>query len=95
MTPIGFLILLLVAAVAGLLGQALAGFSLGGLFTSIVVGFVGAFIGTWLAREFNLPFFFTVNVEGQNFPIVWAVLGGAIFTAVIGLLQGGRRRRRY
>ena len=49
------LILLAVAAVCGFLGQALAGYSRGGLIVAIVLGFVGALIGMWLARQLNLP----------------------------------------
>ena len=51
MTLIGFLVLLVVAAIAGGLGQAIAGYSLGGCLVSSLVGFIGAFIGLWLARE--------------------------------------------
>ncbi len=85
-----FLLLLLIAAVAGTLGQALAGYSLGGCVTSIIVGFVGAFIGTWLAREFGLPFFLTITVGGEAFPLVWAIIGSAILSAVLGLLIRAR-----
>ena len=42
MSLVGFLILLLIAAVAGALGQALAGYSVGGCLASILIGFVGA-----------------------------------------------------
>jgi uncharacterized membrane protein YeaQ/YmgE (transglycosylase-associated protein family) len=91
MTLGGFIVLLIIAAVAGALGQALAGYSLGGCLMSIVVGFVGAFIGLWLARTLSLPTFLTINVQGEPFPIIWSVIGGALFTAVIGLLT----RRRY
>jgi uncharacterized membrane protein YeaQ/YmgE (transglycosylase-associated protein family) len=90
MTLTGFLLLLLIAAIAGALGQALAGYSLGGCVMSIIVGFVGAFIGSWLAREFGLPFFLTISVGGESFPLVWAIIGSAILSAVLGLLIRGR-----
>ncbi len=48
MTLLGFIILLIIAAIAGSLGQALAGYSLGGCLVSSVVGFIGAFVGLWL-----------------------------------------------
>jgi uncharacterized membrane protein YeaQ/YmgE (transglycosylase-associated protein family) len=91
MTLVGFIILLLIAAIAGSLGQALAGYSLGGCLVSIVVGFIGAFVGLWLARQLGLPEFLPVSIEGETFPIVWAIIGSAIFSAIIGLLT----RRRY
>ena len=90
MTIVGFLILLLIAAVAGALGQSLAGYSVGGCIGSIVVGFVGAWLGLWLARQLGLPEFFTVVVDGQSFPIVWAIIGSALLSFIFGLF--GRRR---
>jgi uncharacterized membrane protein YeaQ/YmgE (transglycosylase-associated protein family) len=91
MSLIGLLILLIIAAIAGSIGQALAGYSLGGCLVSIVVGFIGAFLGMWLAQSLNLPELFTINVEGQPFPLVWSIIGSAILTLIIGLLT----RRRY
>ena len=55
MSLIGLLILLVIAAIAGSLGQALSGYSVGGCLMSIVVGFIGAFLGLWFARTLNLP----------------------------------------
>ena len=90
MTLIGFLTLLVIAAVAGALGQALAGYSIGGCLASVIIGFVGAWLGVWLAGQFGLPDFFTIVVDGQPFPVVWAVIGAAILSFIFGLL--GRRR---
>ena len=87
MTLIGFLILLLIAAICGSVGQALAGYSLGGCLVSIIVGFIGAYIGIWLAGKFGLPEFFTISIEGKTFPVVWAVIGSAIFTFIAALLR--------
>ena len=87
MTLIGFLVLLLIAAICGSIGQALAGYDLGGCLVSIVVGFIGAYIGLWIAGKFNLPQIFTITIEGQPFPIVWAVIGSAIFTFIVVFFQ--------
>jgi uncharacterized membrane protein YeaQ/YmgE (transglycosylase-associated protein family) len=91
MTWLGLFVLLLVAAIAGSLGQALAGYSLGGCLMSIVVGFIGAFLGLWLARALGLPEPFPITVQGETFPLLWAIIGSALFSAVLGLLT----RRRY
>jgi uncharacterized membrane protein YeaQ/YmgE (transglycosylase-associated protein family) len=94
MTVFGFLILLLIAAICGGIGQSLAGYDLGGCLVSIIVGFIGAYIGLWVAGKMGLPDFFTINVEGKPFPVIWAVIGSAIFTFVVALLRrvftGGR-----
>jgi uncharacterized membrane protein YeaQ/YmgE (transglycosylase-associated protein family) len=87
MTLIGFLILLLIAAVCGGIGQSLAGYDLGGCLVSIVVGFIGAYIGLWIAGKMGLPDFFTINVDGKPFPIIWAIIGSAVFTFIIALLR--------
>ncbi|MGH2520981.1 MAG: hypothetical protein ACRDH2_00625 [Anaerolineales bacterium] len=86
MSLVGFLVLLLVAAIAGGLGQALGGFSRGGCLVSIVFGFVGAYLGLWLAQQFNLPTIFVLNIDGQPFPVVWAIVGAALVAAVLSLL---------
>jgi uncharacterized membrane protein YeaQ/YmgE (transglycosylase-associated protein family) len=90
MNIVQFLLLLLVAAICGAIGQALAGYSLGGCLVSAVVGLLGAFLGAWLARELQLPEILTVQVGGENFPIVWSIVGSAILALGIGLLS--RRR---
>ncbi len=90
MSPIGFLVLLVVAAICGALGQAIAGYSVGGCLISIVVGFVGAYLGVWLAQQFGLPELFVVNVDGQPFPIVWSVLGSAVLAAIVGFISRPR-----
>ena|SRR6476661_7576739 len=93
MTLFGFLVLLLIAAICGSIGQALAGYDLGGCLVSIVVGFIGAYLGTWVAAKFGLPRIFEITIDGRPFPVVWAVIGSALFTAVVALLRraiGGR-----
>ena len=87
MTLIGFLVLLLIAAICGAIGQSLAGYNLGGCLMSIIVGFIGAYIGLWIAGKFGLPQFFTISVQGQPFPVVWAVIGSAIFTLLVALIR--------
>lgn len=91
MTLIDFLILLLVAGLCGSLGQAISGFSRGGCLVSIALGFIGAIIGMWLASALKLPELFTVNIGGRPFPIIWSIIGSAIFVAIISLLTRGRR----
>lgn len=90
MSLLGFAALVLIAAVAGAIGQAIAGYSIGGCALSAIIGFVGAWLGTWFARELGLPLFFSINIDGEAFPFVWAVIGSTILTVILGLLT--RRR---
>lgn len=87
MTLIGFLVLLAIAAICGSIGQSLAGYSLGGCLVSIIVGFIGAYIGIWIAGKMGFPEFFTINIEGKPFPIIWAIIGSALFTLVMALIR--------
>jgi uncharacterized membrane protein YeaQ/YmgE (transglycosylase-associated protein family) len=93
MTVLELLILLVIAAICGAIGQAIAGYSLGGMVITTVVGFIGALLGTWMARAVGLPELLMVNIGGQPFPIVWAIIGSAVFTAIIALFT--RRPRGY
>jgi len=87
MTLIGFLVLLAIAAICGAIGQSLAGYDLGGCLVSIIVGFIGAYLGMWLAGKMGLPEFFTINIEGKPFPIIWSVIGSALFTLIVALVR--------
>lgn len=87
MTITGFLLLLLVAALCGAAGQALAGYSAGGCLVSIVIGFVGAYLGMLLAAKLGLPEFLPVTIQGETFPVVWSVLGSALLALLFGLLS--------
>ena len=91
MSLMGLLILLVIAAVAGSLGQALSGYSVGGCLMSIVVGFIGAFLGLWFAKTLSLPEPLPITIQGETFPLIWAIIGSALFCAVLGFLS--RRRR--
>lgn len=88
MGPLEILVLLLIAAICGAIGQMIAGYSPGGLLVSLALGFIGALFGTFLARAMGLPEPFTMQVGDQPFPILWSIIGGALFTAVLGLISG-------
>lgn len=90
MTLGGILLLLLIAAVCGGIAQALVGYSRGGCIVSIVIGFIGALIGYWLSDALNLPLLFNITIQGQNFPVLWSIIGGVIFVAVLNLISGRR-----
>ena len=90
MTLLDLLLLLLIAGICGALGQAIAGYSRGGCLVSIALGFVGALLGLWLARLMQLPELFPVRIGTTSFPIIWSIVGSALFVAVLALIT--RRR---
>jgi uncharacterized membrane protein YeaQ/YmgE (transglycosylase-associated protein family) len=81
------LILLVIAAVCGAIGQAIAGSVRGGLIVSIVLGFIGALFGPWVAGLLKLPEPFMVTVGGHPFPVLWSIIGAALFVAIIHLVS--------
>ncbi len=91
MSLLELLFLLVIAGICGSIAQSIAGFSRGGCLVSIITGFIGALIGTWLARKFNLPDFFVVNIGGKNFPVIWSIIGAVLFAAVLNLLSSGKK----
>jgi uncharacterized membrane protein YeaQ/YmgE (transglycosylase-associated protein family) len=91
MTLLEFLLLLLIAGICGSLGQAITGFTRGGCLVSVALGFIGALVGTWMARGLGLPELLAVQVGGQAFPIVWSIIGAAVVVLVVGLLTGRAR----
>jgi uncharacterized membrane protein YeaQ/YmgE (transglycosylase-associated protein family) len=81
---------MIVAGICGALGQAISGYSRGGCLVSIALGFIGALIGVALARFLNLPELLPIQFSTTTFPVIWSIIGAAIFLAVLGLLT--RRR---
>jgi uncharacterized membrane protein YeaQ/YmgE (transglycosylase-associated protein family) len=85
LTLLDLLILLLIAGICGAIGQAISGYSRGGILVSIALGFIGALLGMWIARATNLPEPFEVRVGDTTFPVIWSIIGSALFVAVLGL----------
>jgi uncharacterized membrane protein YeaQ/YmgE (transglycosylase-associated protein family) len=90
MTLLELIVLLIIAGLAGSIGQAIAGYTRGGCLVSIAVGFIGAIIGVWLARNLGLPTLFVMDVGGTDFPVLWSIMGSALFVAVVSLFARGR-----
>jgi uncharacterized membrane protein YeaQ/YmgE (transglycosylase-associated protein family) len=82
MTVLEFVVYLVIAGVCGAIARAFAGGTGGGFVISILLGFLGAFVGTWLARVFSLPALVIVAIGGHPFPIVWSIVGGMLLVAI-------------
>ena len=90
MTVLEFVVYLVIAGLCGAIARGLGGGTRGGFVISILLGFLGAFLGTWLARLLRLPELFVVAVGGHPFPILWSIIGGFI---LVGLAHALTRRR--
>ncbi len=93
MTVPGLLVLILIAALCGGIGKALAGGTGGGLITSTALGFIGALLGPWVARQLHLSEPFVLHVGGQLFPVLWSIIGATLFVALLHLISGRRWAR--
>jgi uncharacterized membrane protein YeaQ/YmgE (transglycosylase-associated protein family) len=94
MTLTSFVVLLVIAGICGTIGRAIARYSNVGCLGSIALGFIGALLGSWLARQLHLPELLRIRVGGESFPVIWSIIGSALFVAVLGFFtRGGRKRR--
>lgn len=82
-----FLFLLLIAFITGAVGARLAGRRKLGCLPSLVLGFIGALIGTFIAQKLDLPLLLSIPFGSHAFPVIWAVLGAALFVAFLNLFS--------
>lgn len=96
-TLVGLLVYLVIAGVCGAIGRAIGGGTRGGIFVSIAIGFIGSIVGAYASQALHLPELWTIRVEGHPFPIVWSIIGAALFVAIIHLVSNvaARSRERY
>ena len=89
---VDILISLIIAGIAGSIARSLSGFSRGGCIISIIVGFIGAMIGSWLSREMQLPDPFILHIRGNSYNLLWTIIGAVIFTAVLSLITPDKKK---
>jgi len=83
LTLTSLILLIIIAAVCGAVGSALAGGVRGGLIVSTALGFVGALVGPWIAVRLGLSEPFMVMVSGHPFPVLWSIIGAAVVVAIV------------
>lgn len=81
------LIYIIIAAICGALGKAIAGEVRGGFIVSLILGFIGAILGPWIAQKLKLSEPFFISIGGHPFGILWAIIGAAVFVAIIHLFS--------
>jgi uncharacterized membrane protein YeaQ/YmgE (transglycosylase-associated protein family) len=82
MTLFEFVIYLVIAGICGAIARGIAGGTGGGFIVSVLLGFLGAFVGTWIARIAHLPVLVVVDIGGHPFPIIWSIIGGFLLAAL-------------
>lgn len=86
---IRFLILLIIAAICGSIGASIAGASKKGCLTNIILGFIGAMIGSWLSRHLHVGELLVI----QGVPVIWSIIGSALFVALLNMISGGDKKK--
>ena len=81
------ILLVVIAAVCGAIGKAIAGGARGGLVVSTALGFIGALLGPWIANQLHLSVGPLVLIGGHSFPVLWSIIGAAVFVAIIHLVS--------
>ena len=90
MTLLELVIYFVIAGLCGAVARAVAGGTGGGFIVSVLLGFLGAFLGTWIARVAHLPQVFVIDIGGHPFPIVWSVIGGIVLVLIAHALMRPR-----
>lgn len=81
-----FIMLVLVAIVCGSIAQLSSGYSRGGWIVNWGVAFFGALAGVVISRELNAPVIYDVKYRMVDFPIIYSIVGSALFVAALGFL---------
>ncbi|HTG16678.1 MAG TPA: GlsB/YeaQ/YmgE family stress response membrane protein [Blastocatellia bacterium] len=87
MTLVSFLVVLSIVGICGVVGKNLAQYHGGSFLVSIVLGFVGALLGIWIAGALGMSELFAISVGGRPFPLVWSIVGSALFVVLLSLLR--------
>ena len=86
---LGFIVTLLVAALAGWIGDALVRNDMpGGFWGALLAGLVGSWIGAYI------PFFNTLGPQIWGVSIIPTILGAAVFVFILGLFKRAARTTR-
>ncbi|MBK9941331.1 MAG: GlsB/YeaQ/YmgE family stress response membrane protein [Kouleothrix sp.] len=90
------LTLLVIAGICGAIAQWIVAFSPGTLMVSIIVGVIGAYLGTALANLLRIPNIIPPLIIGtQPFNLLWALLGSILLLYVLKLLRNSGRTRLF
>jgi uncharacterized membrane protein YeaQ/YmgE (transglycosylase-associated protein family) len=76
------LVMILIAGFCGYLATVLMGAKRVNFVLMILIGFIGAALGRWLAHLLHLPMFLGVTISGHYFPLLWALIGSVVLVGI-------------
>jgi uncharacterized membrane protein YeaQ/YmgE (transglycosylase-associated protein family) len=86
-------ILLVIAGICAAIAQWVVGFSPGGFIMSIILGVVGAYLGTSLANLLRIPPILAIRVGTISFDLLWAIFGSLLLLLLLYLIRYGSGSR--
>ncbi len=90
------LTLLVIAGICGAIAQWIVAFSPGSLLVSIIIGVIGAYLGTLLANLLRIPDLIPPLIIGnQPFNLLWALLGSILLLYALKLLRNSGRSQLF
>lgn len=89
----GLAVLLLIAGILGAVSTSLGKRGSGGFVLAVLLALVGAIVGPWLAREFQMSELINLRVDGQPFPLISSAVGAAVAVTMLRLASGRQLRR--
>ena len=90
------LTLLVIAGICGAIAQWIVAFSPGSMLVSIIVGVIGAYLGTVIASILRIPDLIpSFTIGNVPFNILWAMLGSILLLLLLKALRGSGRTRLF
>ena len=83
----GLLVLLAIAGVCGFFSSKLMGAKRVNIVLMVVLGFVGAAVGQWIAGYFGLPLILPLPIGAGTFPLLWAFIGSVVVIGIVSAIQ--------
>lgn len=90
------LTLLVIAGICGALAQWIVAFSPGSMLVSIIVGVIGAYLGTVIASILHIPDLIpSFTIGNVPFNILWAMLGSILLLLLLKALRDSGRTKLF
>ncbi|MBN2082623.1 GlsB/YeaQ/YmgE family stress response membrane protein [bacterium] len=87
MNLVNILLLLVIAGVCGFVAAQIMGAKRVNIVVLIVLGFVGAIVGQWIAGFFGLPLLLPINLGARMFPLAWSIIGSIVVVGLFSAIQ--------
>ncbi|MCH7472743.1 GlsB/YeaQ/YmgE family stress response membrane protein [bacterium] len=82
-----FIMYLLIAGVCGFAASTLMGARRMNVVMLVLLGFVGALVGTFIAKYFEFPLFWQLQIGDRSFAVVWAFLGSLLVVGIVSFIR--------